>query len=99
MKDKAETVRQNRSLSLNQPFRPASYANYNEAMKGLFRQGQPMSFYKGNGVRSLHILLFHSLNADFKFKVEINLNAEWKNVRKIPILPEFMLSCAVDMLL
>ena len=73
LKDKAETVRHNRSLSLWQPFRPACYVNYSEAIKGIFKQGQPMSFYKGNGVRSLHIILFHKINADLKFRVETNI--------------------------
>ena len=53
-----------------QPFRQASYLNYGEVMKGLYRQGTPIAFYKGNGVRSLHILLFHKLNHDFTFRME-----------------------------
>ena len=50
-------------------------------------------------MRSLHIILFHKLNADFKFRVETNMREEWRQVRKIPILPEFLLSCLVDMIL
>lgn len=41
LKDKADTVRQNRSLSLWQPYRAASYSSYGEALKGLYRQGTP----------------------------------------------------------
>ena len=41
LKDKGEMVRQNRSLSLWQPYRAVSYANYGEALKGLYKQGQP----------------------------------------------------------
>ena len=97
--DKAQTTRQNRTLSLWQPYKPSSYLSYNEALKGLFREGAPTSFYKGNGVRACHILLFHKLNTDLTFRVEQIFGPQWKALKQVPLASEFILSCSVDLLL
>ena len=97
--DKQTTVRQNRSMGMWQPFRPASYTSYGEAMKGLYRQGTPLAYYKGNGVRSLHIILFHKLNHQMSFQMEDMFGQQWVQLKKVPIVQELVLSCTVDMLL
>ncbi len=81
------------------PFKPPSYLTYTEAMNGLYRQGSPMAFYKGNMTRSLHILLFHKLNTNFTFMAEGQFGKSWKKLKEIPVLTEFLLSCTVDLLL
>lgn len=81
------------------PFKPSSFADNTEAMRGLYKQGAPLAFYKGNGVRSLHILLFHKLNAELTFKIEQNFRAEWKQIKQIPLAGEMILSCTTDFLL
>ena len=68
-------------------------------MKGLYRQGTPAAFYKGNGVRSVHILLFHKLNHDLTFRLEGMFGKQWKDLKKVPIVTELILSCTVDMFL
>lgn len=82
-----------------QPYRAASYSNYGEALKGLYKQGTPYSFYKGNGVRALHIILFHKFNTEMTFKIEQLIPQQWKQLKKIQGAPELLLSCTVDMLL
>jgi hypothetical protein len=63
--------------SMWRPFKPSSFADNTEAMRGLYKQGAPLAFYKGNGVRSLHILLFHKLNTELTFRTEKNFGAQW----------------------
>ena len=100
MQSRAETVRANRSLSLWQPYRAPSYASYGEALKGLYKQGTPQAFYKGNAVRAVHILMFHKLNTELIFKVEQIFPAEIKQIKKdMPGLLELILSCSIDMML
>ena len=81
------------------PFKPASYNSYGECMRALYRQGTPAAFYKGNLVRSTHILLFHKLNTSLTFAAEGTFGKQWKNLKEIPIIPELLLSCSVDLLL
>jgi len=50
-------------------------------------------------VRSFHILLFHKLNTYLTFMAEGTFGKQWKEFKEIPILPEFLLSCSVDLLL
>lgn len=92
-------MRQNRNLSLWQPFRAASYKNYGESLKGLYKQGTPQAFYKGNGLRSIHILLFHKLNTEMTFGMEKIFGQHWKTIKEVPMLSELMLSCSIDMIL
>ena len=68
-------------------------------MRGLYKQGPPLSFYKGNGVRSLHILLFHKINTDFSFRYEQIFGLQWKQLKDVPLATELILSCTVDFLL
>ena len=82
-----------------QPFRPASYPTYAEALTGLYKQGTPRSFFKGNGVRSLHIILFHKLNTEASFTIEKVVPDYWKQIKQVPLLPEVLLSCSIDLLL
>jgi hypothetical protein len=86
-------------MSLWRPFKPASYNNYTECMRALYKQGTPMAFYKGNLTRSIHVLAFHKLNTWFAFSAESQLGKSWKELKEIPILSEFLLSCTVDMIL
>jgi hypothetical protein len=53
------------------PFKAPVYRNYFECISGLQKQGLG-SFYKGNGVRCMHIFLFHKLNTDLIFYSEAN---------------------------
>ena len=99
MRDKQETVRANRTAGLWRPYRVPCYGNYAEAMKGLYREGTPYAFYKGNTVRALHILLFHKLNTELTFRMESTIPVYWRMVKEIPFAQEFFLSCAVDMML
>jgi len=68
-------------------------------MRGLYKQGVPLAFYKGNGVRSLHIFLFHKLNTDLSFRAQETFGPKWKEFKKKPIASELLLSCVADMLL
>ncbi len=58
-----------------------------------------MAFYKGNLTRSLHILVFHKLNTWSMFQAEATFGQKWAELKKIPILTEFLISCSVDMIL
>ena len=78
------------------PFKPNTYQTAAEAMRGTYKQGTPFAFYKGNGVRALHIFLFHKLNTDLSFQAESNLGKIWKTIKDTPYASELILSCAVD---
>jgi hypothetical protein len=54
---------QQKIAAINLPFKAPVYRSYWECFQGIYRQGFT-GFYKGNGVRSLHILLFHRMNSD-----------------------------------
>ena len=49
--------------SVNLPFKAPVYRSYWEALNGIYKQGF-RGFYKGNGIRCFHILLFHRMNSD-----------------------------------
>lgn len=68
-------------------------------MRSLYKQGPPLAFYKGNGVRALHIFLFHKLNTDFAFRAEQMFGINWKAVKETPMVSEIILSCAADFIL
>lgn len=78
------------------PFKPNSFQSAAEAMRGTYKQGTPYAFYKGNGVRALHILLFHKLNTDLGFRAESGLGQLWQRVKETPYASELVLSCTVD---
>lgn len=80
------------------PFRPPVYRTYFEAFQGIYKQGMA-GFYKGNGIRCLHIFLFHRLNTDFTLYTESNLSEQMKIIKQIPFAQEFLLSCGIDFLL
>ena len=71
--------------SLNVPFRAPVYRSYWEAINGLYKQNLA-GFYKGNGVRSFHILLFHRMNTDLTFWTESAFPNQIKAIKKIPCL-------------
>ena len=50
-----------------------------------------MGFYKGNGIRSLHILMFHRLNSDLRFWSEGAFPEFTKQIKAIPCAQEFLL--------
>lgn len=59
-----------------------------------------LGFYKGNGIRCLHIFLFHKLNTDLTLYSENNYAEKLKQLRKqYPLAQEFLLSCGIDFLL
>jgi len=68
-----------RMASINFPFKAPVYRSYPEALDGCYRQGLG-GFYKGNGIRSLHIVLFHRLNTDFAGMMETYFPAETKQI-------------------
>jgi hypothetical protein len=80
------------------PFRPPVYRTYFEAFQGIYKQGMS-GFYKGNGIRCLHIFLFHRFNTDITLYTEANLNEQMKIIKKIPFAQEFLFSCGIDFLL
>jgi hypothetical protein len=53
------------------PFRPPVYRTYFEAFQGIYKQGMG-GFYKGNGIRCLHIFMFHRINTDVTLFSESN---------------------------
>jgi len=83
---------------MNLPFRPLVYRSYWESIQGIYKQGAA-GFYKGNGVRCLHIGLFHRLNADLNFGAEQAFPEQFKQLKQIPCAPEFLLTCTIDLLL
>ncbi len=81
------------------PFKPPVYRNYFEAFQGLYKQGY-QGFYKGNGIRCLHILLFHKLNTEATLRLENASNEGFlKALKETPFAQEFLLSCAIDFML
>ena len=82
------------------PFRAPVYRSYFEAFSGLYKQGM-QSFYKGNGIRCLHICLFHKFNTDLTLLTE-RLSGEnelLKALKQTPFAQEFLLSSSIDFLL
>ena len=85
---------------MNLPFKPPAYRSYWEAFQGIYKQGGIRGFFKGNGVRSAHILLFHRLNSELTFAMEHLLPPEQvKQIKSVPCLQEFLLSCSIEVLL
>ena len=80
------------------PFRPLVYRSYWESMQGLYKQGNA-GLYKGNGVRCLHIALFHRMNSDLTFATEAAFPDYVKQLKKIPCAQEFLLTCLIDLIL
>jgi hypothetical protein len=80
------------------PFKSPVYRNYFEAFQGIYKQGI-RGFYKGNGVRCLHIFLFHKLNTEASMSLENTTNDLGKHLKSMPLAKEFLLSCAIDFIL
>ena len=80
------------------PFKPPVYRTYFECFQGLYKQGV-FGFYKGNGVRCMHIFMFHKLNSEFNFLSEELFPNYIKTIKQIPCAKEFLLTCSIDMLL
>lgn len=68
---KKSTLVINASLAMSLPYKAPVYRNYFEAFLGLYKQGI-RGFYKGNGIRCMHIALFHKLNTDLTIYTEAN---------------------------
>ena len=64
-----QAVSMQKVAAMQLPFKAPVYRSYWEAIQGLYKQ-DIRGFYKGNGIRSVHILLFHKLNSDLNFKSE-----------------------------
>lgn len=64
------------------PYKAPVYRTYFESIHGLYKQGFP-GFYKGNGIRCMHIFLFHKLNTDLTLWLESNDLS--KQIRSIPL--------------
>lgn len=78
------------------PFKPSSYTNYMECTHGLMRQGI-LSFYKGNGIRCTHMLLFQYLRTDISLRVDKMRGGTFAT--SIPLVKEFLIATGVDFLL
>ena len=77
------------------PFRPPVYRTYFEAFQGIYKQGLS-GFYKGNGIRCLHIFLFHKFNTEMTLWAESQQSEFITALKKTPFAQEFLLSCAID---
>ena len=97
--DKAQLMESNQRQALWRPFKPPSYTGYSECLRALYRQRMPMSLYKGNLTRSVHLFAFHKLNTYGTFTVESLLGPTWKQMKEIPLLTDFLLAALVDMML
>jgi len=80
------------------PFKPIVYRNYFECFNGIYSQG-PLGFYKGNGVRALHALIFHRANCDLNGWSEAAFPEQVKQLKQIPCAQEFLLACGINLLL
>lgn len=58
-------------LGMSLPYKPPVYLTYFEAYLGLYKQGF-RGFYKGNGIRCMHIFMFHKMNSDLTLYSESN---------------------------
>lgn len=84
---------------MNLPFKAPVYRSYLESFNGIYKQG-PLGFYKGNGVRCLHILLFNRMVTDLQFISEAVVPADYvTKIKSVPLAHEFLLSCTIDMIL
>ena len=80
------------------PFKAPVYRTYFEAFQGIYKEGL-RGFYKGNGVRCLHIFLFHKLNTDVTILAESTFPQQFKKLKEIPLAQEFLLTTAIDLAL
>ena len=93
-------MKHQKSVSLSLPFKPPVYRSYWESLQGIYKQGGFRGFYKGNGVRTAHIILFHKLNTDLSFFMEDNLPPHvFQELKSKPLLKEFLLATTLDTLL
>ena len=84
---------------MNTPYHAPVYRTYFEAYLGLYKQGL-RGFYKGNFIRCQHIVLFHKFNTDLTLLFESKLPAQFlQQIKQVPILQEFMISCMIDFML
>ena len=80
------------------PFKAPVYRNYFECFNGLQQQGT-YALYKGNGIRCLHVLLFHKFNCDLNHYSESFFPDVVKQIKSVPCAQEFLLSCTVNLFL
>ena len=98
-KNRTEVAAQQQKVqSMSLPWKMPVYRSYWETIQGLYKQSI-RGFYKGNMIRSAHILLFHKLNADLNTHAEQTWPDTFKQVKQVPCLKEFLLATTVDMLL
>jgi len=74
------------------------YRSYWETIQGLYKQ-HVRGFYKGNLIRSVHIFLFHKLNAELNTFAEQAWPETFKQIKQVPCLKEFLLASTVDVAL
>ena len=91
-------MKQQKQASMALPFKAPVYRNYFECFNGLQQQGTK-GLYKGNGVRSLHVLLFHKLNCDLNHFSETSIPEIVRQIKQVPCAQEFLLSCTVNLFL
>eukprot|EP00347_Sterkiella_histriomuscorum_P016067 403354614 len=97
-RNKANVAKLNQQIGMALPYEAPVYRSYFEAYLGLYKQGL-RGFYKGNGIRCLHIVLFHKLNTDLTIFTEQKFPQQVKQLKQIPMVQEFALSCMVDFML
>lgn len=71
---------------------------YFEAIAGLYKQGF-RAYYKGNGIRCLHIILFHKLNTEMQLASDGVFKGLFENLAKFPLGRELFIACAIDFVL
>ena len=93
---KTSQISQLRARRVDLPFKASIYSGYMEATHSLFRQGL-LSFYKGNGIRCLHMMLFQYLRTDFSLRVDKHTGGNFG--KNLPFVKEFLIATVVDFLL
>ncbi|CAI2370784.1 unnamed protein product [Moneuplotes crassus] len=87
------------------PYKPINVNTYMEATHALMRQGLT-SFFKGNGIRCLHMCLFQYIRTDLSLRIDqmYGQDKEHENyvlnlLKNAPLLKEFLVASAADFVL
>jgi hypothetical protein len=75
---RADLMKASGQVGLNKPYRAPIYRNYLECIQGLYKQGL-LGFYKGNGVRCAHVLLYQAFRNDMQRQLDWGNNIFKRN--------------------
>lgn len=75
---RADLMKASGMVGLNKPYRAPIYRKYWECIQGLYRQGI-LGFYKGNGIRVLHIFMYTIIRNDTQYFLDYGDNIFRKN--------------------